>query len=93
MSLPNVQVAKDMMAHATDTALKEEAFLSICDLLIMFAHVGEGWSQASRHPRTPPVQGGPEHGRVPQLLHLGKCQQCSWGHMLPCSDVFLRAYL
>ena len=42
MCVPDVQVAKDMMAHATDTALKEESFLSICDLLIMFAHVGEG---------------------------------------------------
>jgi hypothetical protein len=30
-----------MMAHATDPALKEESFLSICDLLIMFAHVGQ----------------------------------------------------
>jgi hypothetical protein len=36
-----------MMAHATDTSLKEESFISICDLLIMFAHVGEGARQAT----------------------------------------------
>ena len=43
------QVAKDMMNHATDTALKEESFLSICDLLIMFAHVGEGGPKQTAH--------------------------------------------
>lgn len=31
-----------MMAHATDTSLKEESFISICDLLIMFGHASEG---------------------------------------------------
>ena len=37
------------MNHATDTALKEESFLSICDLLIMFAHVGEGGPKQTAH--------------------------------------------
>jgi hypothetical protein len=45
-----VKVAKDMMMHATDIPLKEESFLSICDLLIFFAHVGEGAGQITLAP-------------------------------------------
>lgn len=36
-----MEVSKDMMNLGNSNAIKEEAFISVCDLLIVFSHMGE----------------------------------------------------